>query len=401
MWKRAFERALDALIRTGALEVTYADGETRRFGEAGAEPLRIAFHDPALPRKILLAPDMAVGEAYMDARLTIEGDDLAGFMALILKNRRPVADRGIMGLASRLSAPVQRFADRIPAFRAKANVKHHYDLSGELYELFLDEDRQYSCAYFRNEDDDLDTAQRQKKAHVAKKLLIEPGQRVLDIGCGWGGLAITLAQDHGARVVGVTLSEEQHAVATRRVAEAGLAGQVEIRLEDYRLVAGPFDRIVSVGMFEHVGRAHYLEYFDTVRRLLTPDGIAMIHTIGTLTPPRATSPWVRRYIFPGGYLPALSEVVSAVERAGLAQTDIEIWRKHYALTLNHWRRRFEARADEARALFDDRFVRMWRYYLTAAERSFLEGPLAVFQVQLARDKLAVPITRDYLYRDRA
>jgi cyclopropane-fatty-acyl-phospholipid synthase len=257
---------------------------------------------------------------------------------------------------------------------------------------------QYSCAYFRRPDDSLDLAQAQKKALIAAKLRLQPGMRVLDIGCGWGGMALTLAQDYGVRVLGVTLSEEQHRVATARAREAGLADRVEFRLMDYRDVTGPFDRIVSVGMFEHVGVPHYDTYFAHVHDLLAEDGVALIHTIGRAAPPSATGPWVRKYIFPGGYVPALSEMMAAVERHDLWPTDIEVLRLHYAETLRHWHERFMAEVEAITALYDARFVRMFRYYLLGSEMAFRHGRQCVFQVQLARQRDAVPLTRDYLWQ---
>ncbi len=284
-----------------------------------------------------------------------------------------------------------------PAPRARANVAHHYDLSARLYDLFLDADRQYSCAYFARPDMSLEEAQLAKKRHIAAKLLLRPGMRVLDIGCGWGGMALTLARDYGVQVTGVTLSEEQLKLARERAAKAGLSDRAEFHLMDYRDVEGPFDRIVSVGMFEHVGVPHYRAYFAKVQALLAEDGVALIHTIGRSQPPGSTSPWIDRYIFPGGYVPSLSEAMSAVEKAGLVTADIEVWRLHYAETLRHWHDRFVARQDEARALYDARFCRMWRYYLIASELTFRLNAQVVFQLQLARRQEAVPLTRDYLY----
>lgn len=271
-------------------------------------------------------------------------------------------------------------------------------MSDDLYRLFLDTDRQYSCAYFLNADDSLEQAQRQKKAHIARKLLLQPGMRVLDIGCGWGGMALTLARDHGAQVTGITLSEEQYNYARARADREGLADRVTIQLADYRDIRGEFDRIVSVGMFEHVGVPQYDTFFATVRARLADDGIALLHTIGRATPPGRTGPWVRKYIFPGGYVPALSETMQAVERQRLWTTDIEVWRLHYAITLRHWRDRFEANIEAVGKLYDDRFCRMWRYYLVASELSFRLGRQAVFQIQLSRQQEAVPLSRDYLYR---
>ena len=267
-----------------------------------------------------------------------------------------------------------------------------------MYELFLDVDRQYSCAYFARPDMTLEEAQAAKKAHIAAKLCLKPGMRVLDIGCGWGGLALSLARDHGARVLGVTLSQEQHRVATERAQAAGLADRVTFRLMDYRDVTERFDRVVSVGMFEHVGVPHYRAYFEAVQARLGPQGVALIHTIGRSAPPGTTNPWIARYIFPGGYIPALSEMMAAVERTDLWPTDVEVWRLHYAETLRHWHDRFMANRDRAEALYDARFCRMWRFYLVASEMGFRVGRQCVFQLQLARDRAAVPLTRAYLNR---
>ena len=396
MWQRLLDRVLTRFVRAGALHVTWPDGTTGLYGDGG-DPVRVTVSDPALVRRLILTPDLAAGEGYMDGTLTVANDNLAGFVALAMRNRIDDGDPVIMRLGRTLSGPPQRFLHRNGLTRSRLNVAHHYDLSSDLYDLFLDADRQYSCAYFARPDMTLEQAQVAKKAHIAAKLRLAPDMRVLDIGCGWGGMALTLARDHGARVVGVTLSAEQHRMARDRVAEAGLSDRIDIRLMDYRDVTGPFDRIVSVGMFEHVGRPNYAQYFNRVRDLLTPDGIALIHTIGTQSPPRATSAWIRRYIFPGGYLPALSEIVSTVEHAHLTLTDVEILRDHYAQTLRHWHARFAARIDEARALYDDRFCRMWRFYLTASELAFVLDHLAVFQIQIARGRDAVPITRDYIY----
>ena len=400
MWDKLLQKMLAHLFRKGELSVTFADGTTQRFGDAtqGGQ-VAITLHDASLPRKIVFSPDLAVGEAYMDGRLTIEGDDLYGFLDLSISNvaaqgqpwfRKPLV------VGRHLMRHLQQFN---PVRRAQANVAHHYDLSGELYDLFLDEDRQYSCAYFRDPDMTLEQAQLAKKHHIAGKLMIEPGMRVLDIGCGWGGMGLTLARDFGAEVTGVTLSHEQHAMANQRAAEAGLSDRVKFELMDYRKVQGRFDRIVSVGMFEHVGVPHYNEYFRTVKNLLVPDGIALIHTIGRAAPPGTTSPWIAKYIFPGGYVPALSETSAAIEKQGLVSTDIEIWRIHYAETLKHWHDRFMANIEKARALYDERFCRMWRYYLIACELTFRRANQVVFQFQLSPDQTAVPLTRDYLYRN--
>lgn len=402
MWERVVHELLQFTIERGVLQVTFADGRTRRYGETGTGPeVAIRITDPALYRKIALNPEMAVGEAFMDGTLQIEGDDLRGFLAVAIANiarERAPWWRRPFNQAWKTVQPVLQWNS---ASRARRRVAHHYDLSGELYDLFLDADKQYSCAYFARPDMTLGQAQEAKKALIARKLLIEPDMRVLDIGCGWGGLALTLARDHGARVTGVTLSEEQHRVARERAAKAGLSDRIDIRLLDYREVPETFDRVVSVGMFEHVGVPHYREYFRHVHDKLSSEGVALIHTIGRSSPPGYTSPWLEKYIFPGGYTPAMSEVLRPIEDARLWATDIEIWRLHYAETLRHWYSRFMENADRARALYDARFVRMWRFYLVACEMNFRHAVQCVFQFQLARAQDAVPLTRDYLYADAA
>ena len=397
MWEGLLDRMIGHLFREGRIEVTTPSGRTISAGEPGAPPVRVHLRDPARIRAILASPELGVAEAYMDGDLTIENDDLPGFLDLASRNLEASSPFWAARPLLAMQGMLRRVRQFNPAGRSQRNVAHHYDLSGKLYRLFLDTDMQYSCAYFRNPDDTLEEAQVSKKAHIAQKLLLEPGMRVLDIGCGWGGMALTLAREHGARVVGVTLSKEQHAVATRRAAEAGLSDRVEFRIQDYRAVAETFDRIVSVGMFEHVGVPQYRTYFNHVRRLLAPDGVALIHTIGRLGPPGATGPFIRRYIFPGGYVPALSEASAAIERERLSTCDLEVWRLHYAMTLRHWHDRFMANIDKVREIYDERFCRMWRFYLLASEMSFRTGAQAVFQFQLARDQTAVPLTRDYLY----
>ncbi|WP_421997441.1 class I SAM-dependent methyltransferase [Roseovarius confluentis] len=401
MWTKILDVFVTHLFRKGDFSLTYPDGTTRRYGNGGTPSAAITLHDPALPRKIIMSPELAVGEAYMDGTLTIVDDDLRSFLTLAVSNMaaqgKPWFHRPL-DIYRQLSRYINQFN---PAKRARANVAHHYDLSGELYDLFLDEDRQYSCAYFARPDMTLEQAQAAKKRHIADKLLLKPGMRVLDIGCGWGGMALTLARDYGAEVVGVTLSKEQHALASRRAAEAGLSDKVKFHLMDYRSVTGTFDRIVSVGMFEHVGVPHYREYFRTVHDLLAEDGVALIHTIGQTDEPGATNPWILKYIFPGGYCPSLSEATRAIEVNALHTCDIEVWRLHYAETLRHWYDRFMANIDRVRELYDDRFCRMWRYYLIACEATFRHNSQVVFQFQLSRQQDAVPLTRDYLYSEDA
>jgi cyclopropane-fatty-acyl-phospholipid synthase len=391
------KRFLSGLIRQGHLVVHVPGGEVWRFGDTGEPPLTLRISDPAVIRKLLVNPEMAVGEAYMDGTLTIDGDDLDGLQRLAIRNIT-ARDLPVLRHLQHGWRRLTRWIDQHnPIHRAHANVAHHYDLSGELYALFLDADRQYSCAYFRDPGVSLEQAQADKKAHIARKLALEPGMRVLDIGCGWGGMGLTLARDHGVQVVGVTLSREQQKVAAERARAVGLDDRVEFRLQDYRKLSESFDRIVSVGMFEHVGLPHYREYFDAVRDRLVPGGVALIHTIGRIDGPHSTNPWLAKYIFPGGYIPAVSEVIPAIEKSGLILTDLEVWRMHYADTIRHWADRFEAHIDRVRALYDDRFVRMWRFYLSGSAMSFRAGVQVVHQYQLTRRMGTLPLTRDYMY----
>ncbi len=395
MWGALLDRMLRSFLRQGVLAVRFPDGTVRRYGRG--DGVSIALRDQATVRRLVLDPQLALGEAYMDGTLEIEGDDLHGFLRVLVPNTVLMDAAAWYRLrqgAGRVVAPLRQ----LNGLRTSLlNVSHHYDLTPAIYDLFLDADKQYSCAYFRDSSNSLEQAQADKKAHIARKLRIEPGMTVLDIGCGWGGLGITLARDWGARVVGVTLSKEQLAIAKRRADAAGLSGQVDFRLQDYRRVTEVFDRVVSVGMFEHVGLPNYGTYFQAVHDRLNEDGVALIHTIGHPGRPAPTSPWIQKHIFPGGYVPSLSEVVPAIERSGLRPMDIECWRLHYAMTLRHWYDRFSARATEAAAIHDERFARMWRFYLAASEAAFRWGRQDVWQFQLAKTVDAVPITRDYLY----
>ncbi|TWA81235.1 cyclopropane-fatty-acyl-phospholipid synthase [Azospirillum brasilense] len=392
-------RLLSPALTAGALEIVGADGRRHRVG-AGAPSLTLRLHDKALHRDLVVNPRLRFGEAYMDGRLTIDGGSVYDFLALLSAGSDNV--QGVLGNLREAVSPALRLVQQSnPLRRSRRNVAHHYDLSRAFFELFLDRDLQYSCAYFPTPDTGLDEAQEAKKRHIAAKLLLQPGMRVLDIGCGWGGMALYLARMTGAQVTGITLSREQLAVARERAAHAGLAGQVRFELRDYREMAGRFDRIVSVGMFEHVGVPHYPAFFAKLRDLLTEDGVALLHAIGRSDGPGSTNPWFRKYIFPGGYSPALSEVIPAVEKAGLWNTDVEILRLHYAETLRHWRERFAARREEARAMYDERFCRMWEFYLAGAEISFRYQGHMVFQMQLARSLGAVPLVRDYMQRTEA
>ncbi|WP_029006779.1 SAM-dependent methyltransferase [Azospirillum halopraeferens] len=387
-------RLLDQAIANDALGLVDADGTVHRFGR-GTPEVTIRLHDRALHRQLILSPRLTFGEAYMDGRLTIEGGTIYDALAIL---SRGTEVHGALGRVREWVAPVARFIEQNNhRGRARRNVAHHYDLSRRLYELFLDRDLQYSCAYFARPDMTLDEAQEAKKRHIAAKLLLRPGHRVLDIGCGWGGMALYLARATGADVTGITLSAEQLAVARERAEQAGLSDRVRFELRDYRDMTGCFDRIVSVGMFEHVGAPHYPAFFERVRDLLADDGVALLHSIGRSEGPGATNPWFRKYIFPGGYSPALSEVVPAIERSGLWATDLEVLRLHYAETLRHWRARFLERREDAARLYDERFCRMWEFYLAGAEIAFRYQGHMVFQVQLARSAGAVPLTRDYIH----
>jgi cyclopropane-fatty-acyl-phospholipid synthase len=401
MWTAPFIRFLRRLIREGNLAVSVAGGPEWTFGDGDGPRVLVRIKDHATMRRLMLDPELALGEAYMEGALSIEGDDLHGLLGVVVRNR---AQSGALGLSARLLAVLRYLRRRLDQYNpetwAHRNVAHHYDLTPAIYELFLDDDRQYSCAYFAENGASLETAQAAKKAHIARKLLLSPGMRVLDIGCGWGGLALTLARDHGAHVTGITLSQEQLAIARERARSAGLADRATFELMDYRAVKGEFDRVVSVGMFEHVGAPNFETFFSVVRDRLAENGVALIHTIGRTAPPNATNPWIAKYIFPGGYVPSLSEVAEAIQNTGLRIGDVECLRLHYAMTLRCWFDRFSAKADVAATLKDDRFVRMWRYYLAASEQTFRHGPQDVFQFQLCRRVDAVPITRDYLYLPR-
>jgi cyclopropane-fatty-acyl-phospholipid synthase len=329
--------------------------------------------------------------------MTIESGDIYSFLDFCAHNEAQVTPGSWMDFVYRLQALVRRFQQINPASRARENVAHHYDLSGRLYELFLDTDRQYSCAYFRTENDTLEAAQENKKRHIAAKLLLKPGSKVLDIGSGWGGLGLYLAKVGTCDVTGITLSAEQHKVSNERAAAAGMAARARFQLTDYRQQTGTFDRIVSVGMFEHVGVNHYRQFFKSLRDLLTEDGVALVHSIGRLDGPGVTNPWLRKYIFPGGYSPALSEVLPVVEKSGLFVTDVEILRLHYAETLRAWRERFARARDQIRELYDERFCRMWEFYLAGSELAFRYHGHVVWQMQLAKRIDTVPLTRDYMF----
>ncbi len=387
---------LNYTIRTGSLEVIDGHGKLHRFGDGSEARVRIRFASPAVERSVILNTQMKLGEQFMDGGFTLEAGSLYDFIALALSNVEALGPKWWMYGGTFFRYLTRRLQQINTPLRARRNIHHHYDLDGRLYALFLDSDLQYSCAYFERSDYDLEAAQLAKKRHLAAKLALKPGQRVLDIGSGWGGLGLYLAEHAGVDVTGVTLSEEQFAVSNKRAAERGLAGRARFLLEDYRHIRGPFDRIVSVGMFEHVGVGHYREFFRTCRELLAPDGVMVLHSIVRSDGPGVTNPWINKYIFPGGYIPALSEVVPVIERSRLTITDTEILRLHYAETLKAWRERFLANRDAVKALYDERFCRMWEFYLAASETAFRYQGMMNFQIQIVKNQHALPLTRNYM-----
>lgn len=390
-------RIVERLVGTGNLKVTGPNGPTHSFGDGSGPLVHVRINTRRAERAITLHPTLALPEAFMDGEFDfIEGDVLA-FLHLIYQNTGPMSAGDAWARAVEgFRVAVRRLQQINTAARSKRNVAAHYDLSGELYKLFLDKDMQYSCAYFERPDMTLDEAQLAKKRHIAAKLQVKPGQTVLDIGSGWGGLGLYLAKTCDADVLGVTLSTEQHAVSTERARAEGLENRVHFELRDYRSLVERVDRIVSVGMFEHVGVNHFRAFFDKCATLLKPDGVMVLHSIGRSGPPSATNAFIRKHIFPGGYIPALSEVLPHIERAGLFVTDIEILRLHYAETLKHWRERFLANRDRAKAIYDERFCRMWEFYLSGSEAAFRWQDMMVFQIQIAKKNDAVPLTRDYI-----
>ena len=393
--RELLHRVLRRVATCGTLSVEFSDGRREIYGDGHQPVSAIALATPEAERELLMNPGLRLGELFMDGRLEIREGSVYDLLHILMKGRAEGRLPGPIRALAQASARLR--PDRLnDTRRARANVAHHYDLDGRLYGLFLDEERQYSCGYFERPDMTLEEAQRAKMARIARKLAPRPGQTALDIGCGWGGLALYLAREKGLGVTGITLSEEQLAVARKRAADENLDGSVRFAPEDYRLIRGRFDRIVSVGMLEHVGRRALGAYFAKVAELLKSDGVALVHSIGGYTPPGPTNPWITKYIFPGGYIPALSEALAAVERSGLLIADVEIWRLHYAETLRHWRRRFLANRETARALYDERFCRMWEFYLASSEVSFRVAGNMVFQLLLVKDRTALPQTRAYM-----
>lgn len=361
----------------------------------------IRLHNKEIERKLIWRPELALGEGYMQGEITLERGSLYDLLDLCTKNLslgkyNPSLFQKLFSIVTKFNNMLEQYT---PIGKARSNVAHHYDMNDDFTKLFLDQDRQYSCAYFKEDTYSLEVAQENKKNHIAKKLRLAPGQRVLDIGSGWGGLALHLAKMSDVEVVGLTLSKEQHKEATERAKNENLSERVKFHLRDYREELGKYDRIVSVGMFEHVGVPQYQTFFDQAAKLLADDGVMLLHTIGASSPPRVTNPWIRKYIFPGGYCPSLSEVLPRIENSRLNVTDVEILRLHYAETLRHWLQRFIKNRDQAKSLYDEKFCRMWEFYLASCEVGFRNQDLVVFQIQIAKNKCKniIPMTRDYLY----
>ena len=395
---RLLPRLFRKIIKRGRLNMIGPDGTRYQAGPGDGPEVTIRILDHRLDWKIAFDPELRAAEAYMDGALQVEGGDIHDLITLIFRNKREFDMQPGQIFWNGVARALRRGMQHNPISRALANTRAHYDIGNDLFSLFLDKDLQYSCGYFPSGDETLEDAQTKKKRRIAAKLFLQPGQSVLDIGCGWGGFALYLASVADVRVVGITLSEEQHRVAQARARAAGLADRVEFRLADYRAISEKFDRIVSVGMLEHVGVTHLREYFLRVRNMLSANGVALVHSISTKSPPGITSGFLRKYIFPGGYAPSLSETFAAIERTGLWATDVEIWRVHYARTLEEWRRRFiDARdAGKLPPAYDERFQRMWEFYLSACQCVFEYGSSHVFQIQLARQRDGVPLHRGYI-----
>jgi len=388
--------ALSHVVSAGNLAVLTPFGE-HKFGDGSGPRVACRFHDSRAISAFIADPDMTLGELYMDGRLTMEAGSIYDFLCLLLQGSRDRRQPLIAGIIDRVRSSWRRATQANFLAQSRRNVAHHYDLDEQLYGLFLDKDMQYSCAYFETADTDLDAAQLAKKRHIAAKLALESHHRVLDIGCGWGGLALYLSDTVGvASVLGITLSERQLRRANHRKRQDGRNRSVEFALVDYRQVWGTFDRIVSVGMFEHVGINFYDRFFGKCHELLADNGVMLLHTIGCSATPGFVMPWLNKYIFPGAYVPSLSEIVPIIERQGFVISDIEVLQRHYALTLRHWRERFLNRWSEAAILYDERFCRMWEFYLSAGEAAFQYEDVNVFQIQLTKQPAVTPLTRSYI-----
>ena len=387
---------LKSFVKVGSLEVIDAEGGRHLFAGAPGPKVTMRLNDPALYKKLFFNPELHAGEAYMDERLTFENSTLRDFLTLFSMNRLSLGSYPLQKVLRRISRGLKRFQQANPVGKAQENVAHHYDLGNDFYKLFLDEGMQYSCAYFQDDTNTLEEAQRNKLRLIAAKLNLKPGQKILDIGSGWGDMALYLAAMENVDVTGVTLSKEQHVLSNEKAKKAGLSDRVRFELRDYRDVTNKFDRIVSVGMFEHVGVHHYNEFFVKVNAMLADDGIMLLHSIGHMSPPGTASPWLRKYIFPGAYSPALSEVFAVVEQNSLWVTDVEFLRVHYAKTLKHWCDRFEKNRPQIAKMYDERFCRMFEFYLISCEMMFRTGSQLVFHMQLSKKRDAAPIVRDYI-----
>tara|TARA_B100001121_G_scaffold136689_1_gene119732 strand:+ start:4832 stop:6022 length:1191 start_codon:yes stop_codon:yes gene_type:complete len=390
---------LNTLFKYDGFLLIDADMNKHLIGNPKKEkPLTLKILDKNLHIKLLLLPDLYFGEAYTNGSIVIENGTLTEFLDLALKNIGRGETNSFNATINKIRGTYRFLTNFNFKKKSKSNVAHHYDISEKLYDLFLDEKRQYSCAYFKSDNDTLEEAQNNKIDHIIKKLNLKSNQKVLDIGSGWGTLAIEIAKKTKCEVLGVTLSENQYKYSINKAKENGLENQVQFRLTDYRDLNEKFDRVVSVGMFEHVGRKFYNTYFNSVSKLLNDDGVALIHTIGSINPPRDPHPWITKYIFPGGYTPSLSEVTGPIEKSGLILSDLEVWRMHYCHTLRNWKERFLSKREQVLEMFDEKFFRMWEFYLAGCEMAFKWGDQVVFQIQLIKKHSSVPTTRDYIYR---
>ena len=392
-------RFLTKLFKEGGLVLIDANSKKYVIGNPKKEnPLTLKLLDKSLHYKLLFYPDLYFGEAYSNGSLTIENGTLTEFLNMALENIGRKETNFFSEFLNKIRGSYRYLTNFNFIKKSKMNIARHYDISDDLYDLFLDSKRQYSCAYFKNENDSLETAQNNKINHFIKKLNLKPNQKVLDIGSGWGSLAIEIAKKTQCQVLGITLSESQFKYSKKKAKQMNMGNQVEFRLCDYREVKEKFDRIVSIGMFEHVGRKFYRTFFNKIQAILKDDGIALLHTIGSVNPPRQPHPWITRYIFPGGYTPSLSQMTIPIEKSGLILTDLEILRMHYSHTLRHWKERFIKNKDKAIKMFDEKFFRMWEFYLTSCETAFRWGDQVVFQLQLTKELHTAPSTRDYIYQ---
>ena len=392
-------RFLNKIFKKGGFILIDANDNQYIIGTPMSDrPIKVKILDKQLHYKLLFHPDLYLGEAYTDGKIIIENGTLTDFLNLALMNIGRSEFNIISYLINKFRGSYRYLTNFNFIKKSKMNVSHHYDISDDLYDLFLDPKRQYSCAYFKNENDSLETAQNNKIQHIIKKLNIKPNQKILDIGCGWGSLAIDIAKSAQCEVTGITLSENQFKYCTQKTKELNLENQLTFKLMDYRELKEKYDRIVSVGMFEHVGRKFYNKFFKQINNLLDKDGVSLIHTIGSVNPPRDPHPWITKYIFPGGYTPSLSEVTTPIEKAGLIVSDIEVLRLHYSHTLRHWKENCIKNKEKIINMFDEKFFRMWEFYLTGCEMAFKWGDQVVYQFQLTKNYTSTPVTRDYIYQ---